>query len=74
MNFLLDQAYERKGEFDAIFFVGGVGSLDYLENETARKLTQSFLDEGKLVGAICAAPRNFLKWGILAGKKCTGYN
>jgi len=73
-DFLLDEAEKRKEEFDAIFFVGGVGSLDYGDNKTVQKLTEYFVSQKKVIGAICAAPRNLLKWGILAGKKCTGNN
>lgn len=61
-------------DFDAIFFVGGSGSLEYIENEEAIALTIDFVNAEKPCGAICAAPRNFLTWGILEGKKCTGWN
>ncbi len=61
-------------DFDGIFFVGGNGSLEYLDNEVARSLTTQFFNIGKACGAICAAPRNFLTWGICEGKKCTGWN
>lgn len=61
-------------DFDGIFFVGGNGSLEYLNNESARNLTTQFLNAGKACGAICAAPRNFITWGICGGRKCTGWN
>lgn len=60
--------------FDGIFFVGGLGSLDFEENKEAKQLTKTFQDQSKTIGAICAAPRNFLSWGILRDKKCTGHN
>ncbi|MCF7918096.1 DJ-1/PfpI family protein [Candidatus Gracilibacteria bacterium] len=71
-DFLLTQVETE--EFDAIFFVGGGGCLQYSENATAKKLAKKFLSDAKLVGAICAAPRLFLKWGILSGKNFTGWN
>jgi putative intracellular protease/amidase len=59
---------------DGVFMVGGMGSLDFIDNETAKNLIYSFYSAGKPVGAICAAPQNLLAWGLLTGKKCTGYN
>ncbi len=64
----------KESDFDGLFFVGGGGSLIWLENETAKNLALSFFDADKPLGAICAAPRNFLVWGILSGKKATGHN
>ena len=61
-------------DFDGIFFVGGIGSLDLIDNIELKALTQSFKDQNKVIGAICAAPRILLEWGILDGKKCTGHN
>ena len=60
--------------FDGIYFVGGGGSAEYLENDTAKKLFQSFLYSNKPIAAICAAPRNFLAWGLLKNKKSTGFD
>lgn len=60
--------------YDGIFFVGGNGSLEYIENKVAQDLAASFYASEKAVGAICAAPRNFLHWGMLKGKKATGHN
>ena len=60
--------------FDALFFVGGVGALDFLENNKAKELALKFFAADKVLGAICAAPRVFLKWGILKEKKATGHN
>ena len=60
--------------FDGLCFVGGSGSLQYIEDDIAKDLTLQFLKEGKIVGAICAAPRNFLHWGILKDKNATGHN
>ncbi len=71
-DLLLDEV--KESDFDGLFFVGGGGSLIWLENETAKNLALSFLNSGKALGAICAAPRNLLKWGILNGKRATGHN
>ena len=61
-------------DFDGIFLVGGNGSLDFLENEDLQTLTENFLKNNKLCGAICAAPRLLLQWGLMKNKKCTGWN
>lgn len=60
--------------YQALVFVGGVGSLAFESNTKARELAQECLKEGKILGAICAAPRNLLAWGLLKNKKCTGSN
>jgi protease I len=72
-DFLFEDNMEA-GEYDAIFFVGGGGCLDFMDNETAKSLTQSFVNQNKIVSAICAAPRLLLHWKILEGKKITGWN
>lgn len=60
--------------FDAIVFVGGLGSLDYQNNNFVEELTKTYVENKKVVGAICAAPRNLLKFGVLKNQKCTGNN
>jgi len=71
-NFTLDEV--QVSDFDGIILVGGAGSLEYLENDTAQQLFEQFLQAQKPIAAICAAPKNFLKWGFLTGKKVTGHN
>lgn len=71
-DLLLDEA--KAGDYDGVFMVGGTGSLNFIENETAKHLVTEFHEAGKPIGAICAACRNFLHWNILDGKKCTGHN
>lgn len=61
-------------QYAALFIVGGSGALSFIPNETAKHLTMTLLDNHKPVVAICAAPRNFLAWGVLNQKKATGHN
>ena len=61
-------------DYNGIYLVGGGGSMEYMENENAKKLFSSFLKLNKPVGAICMAPRNFLHWGFLKEKNATGWN
>ncbi len=71
-DFLLEEVNVKN--FDGIYFVGGAGSAEYKENKKARLLAEAFFIMEKPVAAICAAPRNFLYWGLLKGKKATGHN
>jgi len=71
-NLLIDNA--KEDGYDGIYFVGGAGSLEYIENGNAKKLAESFYSAGKPVGAICAAPRNLLHWGMLKNRHATGHN
>jgi len=61
-------------KFDGIYFVGGSGSTQYLTNGVAKSIFTEFLKLNKPIAAICAAPRNFLHWGLLKNKKSTGFD
>ena len=61
-------------KFDGIYFVGGGGSTQYLDNASAKATFIAFLEQHKPIAAICAAPRNFLHWGLLKNKKSTGFD
>lgn len=71
-DLLIEQIAADK--FDGIYFVGGGGSAQYLHNTIAKELFISFLALNKPIAAICAAPRNFLHWGLLKNKKSTGFD
>lgn len=61
-------------KFDGIYFVGGGGSTQYLNDAKAKAISISFLELNKPIAAICAAPRNFLNWGLLKNKRSTGFD
>lgn len=61
-------------DFDALFFIGGPGSTDHLDNETSYNLLQKTAEAKKPFGAICASVRILAKSGVLSGKKVTGWN
>lgn len=71
-NFLIEQIDSNM--FDGIYFVGGGGSTQYLNNDVAKSIFTAFLELNKPIAAICAAPRNFLHWGLLKNKKSTGFD
>lgn len=58
-------------ELDALIFIGGGGSEQYFEDETAHSLAQTAYDKGKVVGAICIAPVILANAGLLKGRTAT---
>lgn len=58
-------------DFDAVVFVGGVGAKVYLDNKYIHKLINSFVDESKVVAAICIAPSILANAGILNNVEVT---
>ena len=61
-------------EFDMIVLPGGMpGTTNLMEHPGVRKIVTAFAKEGKLVGAICAAPMVLEDLGLLQGKKATCY-
>ena len=61
-------------DFDSIFFIGGPGAMDHLDNSTSHKLIQQAAQAKKPFGAICASVRILAHAGVLKGKKVTGWN
>jgi protease I len=60
--------------YDGIYFIGGPGALDNLDNQTSYAVLQAAAAEHKPYGAICIAPRILAHAGVLKGKKATGWN
>ena len=71
-EFLISEVNPAK--FSGIFLVGGGGSLDFLGNKDLEDLVKKFAEQNKAIGAICAAPRLLLHWGLLKNRKFTGWN
>ncbi len=61
-------------DFEAVIFVGGAGAREYFNNPVALKIARDAYKRGKLVGAICIAPRILSEAGVLKGKKATVYS
>lgn len=59
--------------FDGVVFPGGPGTADLGAVKGVRSLAERFLNEGKLVAAICAAPGMLSETGLLKGKTAAGY-
>jgi len=58
-------------QYDAVVFVGGRGAHVYFDDPVAHAVANSFVQQKKIVGAICAAPSILANAGLLKGKKAT---
>jgi protease I len=58
-------------EFDALVFIGGPGTLKYLDNQDSYKVAKETISQGKVLASICISPVILAKAGVLAGKKAT---
>ncbi|PIT88510.1 MAG: DJ-1 family protein [Candidatus Magasanikbacteria bacterium CG10_big_fil_rev_8_21_14_0_10_36_32] len=61
-------------DYDGVFFIGGHGAHDYLENELSYKIAREALETGKALGAICYSTRILAHAGVLENKKVTGWD
>jgi putative intracellular protease/amidase len=73
-DFTFDSDFEELKDFDALYFVGGIGSLDFINNSKVSELINLFFSCGKVIGAICAASRVLLNCGVMKGVECCGSN
>ena len=60
-------------KYDAVIFVGGVGSQVYWNDLKAHSLAKETIEKNKLLGAICLAPPTLAHAGVLKGKTATSY-
>ncbi len=68
----LDQV--NVADWDAIFFIGGPGSMEHLDNEASYRILRDIKKADKPFGAICLATRILAKAGVLDGIKATGWD
>jgi protease I len=71
-DYTFETDFEELREFDALFFVGGLDSLEFRNNSDIKALTKNFFYSNKLICAVCTAPRLLLEWKFLEGISCTG--
>jgi putative intracellular protease/amidase len=64
----------RINNYQGIFFIGGPGTLEQLDNNTSYKILQEAALQHKPIGAICIATRILAKAGVLRDKYATGWN
>lgn len=60
--------------FVGLFFIGGPGALEHLDNKKTYQLLQKWQTTGKPYGAICISPRILARARVLKNKKATGWN
>jgi protease I len=60
-------------DYDAVVFIGGLGSSIYFNNTKAHEIARDAYSKGKVIGAICIASSTLANAGLLKGKKATSY-
>lgn len=62
--------------YDAILFVGGIGVEEHrlFDDEDFTRIAAEAYQQGKIVGAICLAPKILASSGILSGKEATVFS
>jgi protease I len=60
--------------FDAVVFVGGTGSLEYVNSPLATSIAGEAIRKGKIVAASSMAPMILASAGLLKGVSVTGFN
>jgi protein deglycase len=62
------------GPFDLVVLPGGLPGADHLRDDPrVQSLLRRQADAGRLIGAICAAPKALAKAGLLQGRSATAY-
>jgi len=72
VDITLDQV--KADDYAAVLFIGGQGSFDYYDDSTCHEIARETLKQGKILGAICAAPGILARAGVLKGKKATMFD
>lgn len=68
----LESVYQDS--FDLVVLPGGLPGADHLQQDARLiQLLQSTAEQGRYVGAICAAPKVLVQAGLLNGKKATSF-
>jgi protease I len=61
-------------EYDGIFFIGGPGALEHLDNQLSYDIIKQAWEKKLPLGAICISTRILAKAGILKDKRVTGWD
>lgn len=58
-------------DYDAVIFVGGIGSKQYWDDPVAHQIINDAYKKGKIIAGICLAPVTLGKAGVLKNKRAT---
>lgn len=61
-------------ETEGIFFIGGPGAMEHLDNLTSYQIAEHAIEKGIPLGAICVSPRILAKAGVLKNRKASGWD
>lgn len=61
-------------DYDGIFFIGGPGALEHLDNDPSYRIIQKAAQGGLVFGAICISTRILAYAGVLTNRRATGWN
>lgn len=60
-------------DYDAVIFIGGVGTKEYLNDRNAIRIAQQAANRGKVLAAISTAPAILARAGVVRGKRVASY-
>lgn len=61
----------KPADFDGVIFIGGPGTLKYLDDENSYKIARETIFQNKVLASICISPVILAKAGVLNGKRAT---
>ena len=64
----------KVGDYDGIFFIGGPGAMECLDNEESYRIIKQAAEKYLPLGAICVSTRILAKAGALTRKRATGWD
>lgn len=64
----------RVQDYDGIFFIGGPGAMEHLDNSISYRIASEAKKHGIPYGAICISTRILAKANALQGVKATGWD
>ena len=64
----------RPADYAGVFFIGGSGALEHLDNELSYKIVRDTVSAHIPLGAICVSTRVLAKAGVLKERHATGWD
>ncbi len=70
----LTLSHVKVAHYAGIFFIGGPGALEHLDNKSSYRIIKEAVQKYLPVGAICISTRILVKANALTRKRATGWN